>query len=519
MTVPKGAGPWPAVVLVHGSGPNGRDETVGGVSVFRDLAEGLATRGIAVLRYDKRTKVYPQQCASDPDFTMTRETVEDAVRAAAMLRKQEGIDPRRVFVLGHSQGGYMMPRIMPADPGLAGVIVMAGNVRPLEDLIVEQFEYLSIRRDPWVALPGGTAKYKADLKDYNPAVVAASSAVPMLILQGERDYQVRMTDFDLWKAGLAHKSNVTFRSYPKLNHLFVAGEGKSTPEEYEKPGHVSEQAIGDIATFIAGAPQAVVLKPVANMYAQPDEDAAVVSQAIYGTTLGVTDTQQGWLRVRTPDDYTGWMAAADVRWLGAGEAAYASGKRTARVESLFAHIYREPDIAKHRPLITVPFETRVEVIAEPAGEERWLEVRLADDRSGWLQRGDISFDNEPISIEAAIELSRRFLGLPYTWGGASSFGYDCSGFTQMLCRRRGTLIPRDADAQAVWAGVTAVKREELQPGDLLFFGRAADHITHTGMYIGEGKFVNATTWIRPVVQVCDLGDPHWTTAASGLQEA
>jgi len=266
LTVPNGKGPWPAVVLVHGSGPNDRDESVGGVKVFRDLAEGLASRGIAVLRYDKRTKVYPQKCAADPDFTMTRETVDDAVLAAALLRRQDGIDPRRIFVLGHSQGGYMMPRIMQADPALAGVIVMAGSVRPLEEVIVEQFEYLfglereitaaqqarlaAIRRDPWVVLPGVTGKYKADLKDYNPPALAAASRVPMLILQGERDYQVRMKDFDLWKAGLAHRKDVTMRSYPKLNHLFVAGEGRSTPEEYDKPGHVSPEAIGDIANWI-----------------------------------------------------------------------------------------------------------------------------------------------------------------------------------------------------------------------------------------------------------------------------
>jgi dipeptidyl aminopeptidase/acylaminoacyl peptidase len=188
------------------------------------------------------------------------------VLAAALLRKQDGIDACRIFVLGHSQGGYMMPRIMQADPKLAGVIVMAGNVRTFEELVVEQSEYLAglkgeiapgeqaqlaaIRRDPWVVFPGVTEKYKSDLKGYDPASLAAASPVPMLILQGERDYQVRMKDFELWKTVLSHKKNVTTRSYPKLNHLFVAGEGQSTPDEYAKPGHVSPDVVGDIADWI-----------------------------------------------------------------------------------------------------------------------------------------------------------------------------------------------------------------------------------------------------------------------------
>lgn len=265
-----------------------------------------------------------------------------------------------------------------------------------------------------------------------------------------------------------------------------------------------------LAFFAATASTAVVLKPVANMYAQPSDDTEVVSQAIYGANIGVLETRPGWLRVRTADDYTGWVPAGDLRRLGGGEKPYASNGRVASVEGLFAHIYREPNVTKRRPLITVPFETRLEVIAEPQDDWRWLQVHLPDNASGWLQRGDVSFETRPLSIAAAIDLSRRFLGLPYTWGGTSSFGYDCSGFTQMLCRRRGTVIPRDADVQAAWPGVTTVKREDLKPGDLLFFGSAADHITHTGMYIGEDKFINATTWIRPVIQICDLSDPHWT---------
>ena len=271
LTVPKGAGPFPAVVLVHGSGPEDRDETVGGAKVFRDLAEGLSSRGVAVLRYVKRTQQYPGECAADPDFTMNRETVDDAVRAAAVARKQARIDPARVYVLGHSQGGYLAPRIMERDPQLAGFIVMAGNVRPLEELIVDQSEYLAslngpptaeerakleaIRKNPLAQLPL-PPKYLADLKDYHPDSEVKRFSIPMLILQGERDYQVTMKDFTLWKAALGGRGNVTFRTYPKLTHLFVAGEGKPSPAEYEKPGHVAEEVVDDIAKWIAGAPAA-----------------------------------------------------------------------------------------------------------------------------------------------------------------------------------------------------------------------------------------------------------------------
>ncbi len=267
LTLPKGTGPFPGVVLVHGSGPNDRDESVGSTKIFRDLAEGLASRGIAVLRYDKRNWVYREKCAADPNFTMNQETVDDAVRALALLRAQEGIDPRRVFMLGHSQGGYMAPRILKGDPKLAGAIVMAGNVRPLEHLIVEQNEYAAalkgnltpaeqetlaeMRRNPSSAVSFLPEKYLLDLKGYNPAEEARKLNVPMLILQGERDFQVTMKDFSLWKAAVGARGDVTMRSYPKLNHLFIAGEGKSSPVEYEKPGHLDPAVIEDIVKWVS----------------------------------------------------------------------------------------------------------------------------------------------------------------------------------------------------------------------------------------------------------------------------
>jgi len=250
IALPKGKGPFPGLVLVHGSGPNDRDESVGGAKVFKDLAQALASRGIAVLRYDKRTRIYPRQCAADQNFTMNQETVEDAVRAAALLRTQPEIDARRVFVLGHSQGGYMAPRVGKRDPKIAGLIVLAGNVRPLEELIREQSEYLGVPAPAKLPVP---AAYLADLQGYNPAALARQLTIPMLILQGERDYQVTMKDFALWKAALAERSHVTFHTYPALNHLFIAGEGKSKPAEYERPGHVDVEVIQDIANWIAGA--------------------------------------------------------------------------------------------------------------------------------------------------------------------------------------------------------------------------------------------------------------------------
>jgi cell wall-associated NlpC family hydrolase len=265
-----------------------------------------------------------------------------------------------------------------------------------------------------------------------------------------------------------------------------------------------------LVLMFSSQPRGVVVNPVANMYSAPREESDVVSQAIYGTNVVMEEEKQGWAKVRTADDYTGWMPLASLRPLSPSEAAYASVGRVAQVESLFANLYREPDVTKHQPLLTVPFETRLEAVSEQGGEEgRWLAVRLPDGRSAWVQRGDITFDAKPLSIAQAIALSQRFLGLPYMWGGTSSFGYDCSGFVQMLVRRRGVIMPRDADLQANWTGALPVKRKKLKPGDLLFFGESAEKVTHTGMYIGHRKFVHATTHGHPVIQISKLSNQPW----------
>lgn len=247
-----------AMVLVHGSGPHDRDETIGPNKPFRDLAWGLADRGVAVLRYVKRTRQYPGKTAGSSDITVRDEVIDDALAAAAFLRSRPGIDPKRVFVLGHSLGGTVAPRIGDADRQLAGLVVLAGTTRPLLDVAREQIAYLSSLNpgtiDPEKALAGLKAaapeSYWRDLDARNPAEVAATLTVPMLILQGERDYQVTMADLQGWKTALAGRPRVTIKSYPTLNHLFQPGEGKSRPEEYGRAGTIPDFVLDDIANWI-----------------------------------------------------------------------------------------------------------------------------------------------------------------------------------------------------------------------------------------------------------------------------
>ncbi len=280
------------------------------------------------------------------------------------------------------------------------------------------------------------------------------------------------------------------------------------------------------AVAVAQAPpQKIVIRPVVNMYSAPTTDADVVSQAIYATRVGVLEEKDGWTRVRTPDDYTGWVQTSDLLAPKADAAPYGTGQNIIEVRSLFAHIYRERDVTKHAPLLTVPFETVLETAASnprnPSDGERWLEVRLPDGRQGWIQNGDIGPAGKALSIDDTIALAKKFLGLPYTWGGTSSYGYDCSGFVQMLVRERGKIMPRDADVQAAWTGLVPVEKSDLKPGDLLFFGSSAKDITHTGMYIGDGQFINATTYRQPMVRIDNLNEPRWIrllVAARRLKE-
>lgn len=278
LTLPKKGGRFPLVVLVHGSGPHDKDETINLNKPFKDLALGLASKGIATLRYDKRTFIYGTKSSADPkNITLKDETIDDAVSAFRLGQKFKEIDRKKIFILGHSLGAIAAPRIAKETPKAAGLIFMAGNARSFEDVIAAQMEYVlplqlpkrqadsilalvmkqveRIRKGDYndstsgAKLPLGLSPiYWKDIKKYDQVATAKSLSMPMLFLQGENDYQVTMADLRLWQNGLSAKKNVTFISYPGLYHLFMPGEGK--PSDYQKADHISEKVISDIASWI-----------------------------------------------------------------------------------------------------------------------------------------------------------------------------------------------------------------------------------------------------------------------------
>jgi dienelactone hydrolase len=277
LAMPNGDGPFPAAVLVHGSGPQDRDETIGANKPFLDIARGLAAQGIAVLRYEKRTKARPQDFAGG-NFGVDDETTNDAVLAVAALRNTPGIDPARVFVLGHSQGGMMAPRIAAVSSHVAGLVLFAAPSRSLLDIVIEQNRRLAVLddgktsdaeraainalieqvrsiRDPKTdpstkSILNQPVGYWRSIDAVDPVKEAEADALPMLVLQGARDIQVVDADWQGWKAAFHDDPKVTFKLYDKLNHLGIAGEGEGSLAEYAQPGHVDAQLIGDVATWI-----------------------------------------------------------------------------------------------------------------------------------------------------------------------------------------------------------------------------------------------------------------------------
>lgn len=282
LVIPKGNGPFPAVLLVVGSGALDRDETIGPNKPFRDLADGLAAAGIASLRYDKRSHVYGPQMAGK-NVTVDQAVTDDAVAALQLLAKQTSIDPARLFVVGHSLGAAMAPRIAQCDPQVRGIVLLAAPARLTLDTVIRQMRYLAPQQgatpaqvdellapvihardtvahaDPSHPPEGqvlnGPISFWMSLRDYDPIATAKELSSPILVLQGGDDYQVSpQEDFTQWQSAFAHAPQARLIQYPGLSHLFMPGGTPPGPADYMKPGHVDARVVRDIVNWVNAVP-------------------------------------------------------------------------------------------------------------------------------------------------------------------------------------------------------------------------------------------------------------------------
>lgn len=282
----------PAVVLVHGFGPNDRDESIGSTRIFKDIAWGLASAGIAVLRYEKITSAHPREffkkIGGPNRITIQNETIDDALKAVGLLHRHPRIDPKRIVYVGHGQGAQAAPRVCVQEPRLRGFVMMAGPARPSEDVVLDQLTYIAsldtprakkvkkmlpavreaVKRvkDPRLSpdipnnkMPLGIpASMFLDLRK-NPLEKSAGSCTrPLLVLQGEADFQATMEDLALLKRWFASNKQVRFKSYPRLGYTFIdLGVVKARPEHYlTVGGNVAKEVVSDLVDFVKGLEQA-----------------------------------------------------------------------------------------------------------------------------------------------------------------------------------------------------------------------------------------------------------------------
>ncbi len=278
--------PVPAVVFVHGSGSSNMDEKVGQLTPFKDLAEGLANKGIASIRYDKRSFAHGLKMVRDKStiITVKEETIDDAILATELLKKDSRIDSHNIFIIGHSMGGMLAPRIDSEGGKYKGLIIMAGTPRKLEAVMLEQNEAvlnstkglvnwivrkqvaklsglfsglyeLSDEEAKKKKVMGGTTLYYfKEMGEHSVADYLATTKKTMLIVQGEKDFQVSVEkDFNEYKRLLNDKTNVEFRLYENLNHAFVNylySDILKAKQEYNTERHIGEEVISDIADWI-----------------------------------------------------------------------------------------------------------------------------------------------------------------------------------------------------------------------------------------------------------------------------
>lgn len=243
-------------------------------------------------------------------------------------------------------------------------------------------------------------------------------------------------------------------------------------------------------------------EPVTDMRKEPNNSSSVVSQTFLGEEVHLNKEENGWHLITTSDGYQGWVLSSSIL---SRKDPYDPSLKTSRPS---AHLYATPSMYQG-PFCTIPYGTLLEKVEEINHE--WFHVLLPDQTSCYIRCGDVTSIFSIRTKEDLIPFSQLFLNLPYTWGGRSSFGFDCSGFVQMLYKEIGISLPRDAYQQISAPQLFAVPLEDIQPGDLIFFGASHEKITHVGMYIGENCFIHTSIKEnKPWLRISSLSDFNWS---------
>lgn len=273
LTIPKSKESVPAVVMVHGSGPSNMDEEIGKLKPFKDLAEGLAKKGIASIRYDKITYAYLNEIANNYDFTVYDEVVNVALSAANILKNDSRIDTKNIFILGHSLGGQLAPIILNEDDSINGAIMMAGTPRHILGILMDQvmsfqgesqynqiypiYDYIRnldevVEGEDKLLYFGCYQKYWVNYNaiNFEEETKKASIKHPLLIMHGELDIQVPCSTLELYQDILQDCDNVVYKTYEKLNHCFVDGTGETYQNAYMIKKQIPEKVFADIVDFI-----------------------------------------------------------------------------------------------------------------------------------------------------------------------------------------------------------------------------------------------------------------------------
>ncbi|MBV5315610.1 MAG: C40 family peptidase [Prolixibacteraceae bacterium] len=236
---------------------------------------------------------------------------------------------------------------------------------------------------------------------------------------------------------------------------------------------------------------------VCSMRSYPDHAAEMVSQTLMGTPLRVLEFENGWFRVQTPDHYIGWM----------------EGNGLTRLSHIILDVWKKSnryvynsisgvatDVPDRKGMVVTDlvigdlFEVESEV-------KDYLKIRIPDGRTGFVKKDEClswkEWTTRTPDVLAMISFAQHMLGLPYLWGGTSSKSLDCSGMTKTCYYTQAIILERDASQQARHGKLPDFKNiETLQPGDLLFFGRNAQRVTHVGLYMGNGKYIHASGLVR-----------------------